>query len=209
MSALRMRTPLLRISSRRTLTYSARSTSKSHDKSLIRKGRRGDIVPSEISGFARRVSPASTGYNSQHHPSQTNRDGPSEQDVGRGIISGQEPALYQGQTSSQNDQENSLIAEINIPEDSSGILQPDHPATSILSNSSIVVQRQIEMMNVFLGFEQANRYVIMDPQGTTIGYLAEQEHGMANMMARQMLRTHRSFTTHVFNQAGQEVLRVR
>ncbi|KAK5138643.1 hypothetical protein LTR04_004323, partial [Oleoguttula sp. CCFEE 6159] len=78
---------------------------------------------------------------------------------------------------------------------------------SILANSSIVVQRQLEMMNVMLGFEQANKYVIMDGKGAHIGYLAEQEHGMGNAIARQMLRTHRSFTTHVFDKNEREVLR--
>ncbi|KAK5015340.1 hypothetical protein LTR60_002919, partial [Cryomyces antarcticus] len=63
------------------------------------------------------------------------------------------------------------------------------------------------MMNVMLGFEQANRYVIMDGKGAHIGYLAEQEHGMGNAIARQMLRTHRSFTTHVFDKNEREVLR--
>lgn len=63
-------------------------------------------------------------------------------------------------------------------------------------------------MNVMLGFEQANKYVIMDPQGSHIGYMAERELGMGNMLARQMARTHRSFTTHVFDKQGTEVLRV-
>lgn len=79
---------------------------------------------------------------------------------------------------------------------------------SILANSSIVVQRQLEMMNVMLGFEQANRYVIMDARGNHIGYLAEQEHGLGNAVARQAFRTHRSFTTHVFDRDEREVLRV-
>lgn len=63
-------------------------------------------------------------------------------------------------------------------------------------------------MNVMIGFEQANKYVIMDPQGNHIGYMAEKELGMGNMMARQMFSTHRSFTTHVFDKHGLEVLRV-
>jgi len=63
-------------------------------------------------------------------------------------------------------------------------------------------------MNVMLGFEQANKYVIMDPQGNHIGYMAERELGMGNIMARQMFSTHRSFTTHVFDKQGKEVLRV-
>lgn len=58
------------------------------------------------------------------------------------------------------------------------------------------------------GFEQANKYVIMDPQGNHIGYMAEQELGMGNMMARQWFRTHRSFTTHIFDREMKEVLRV-
>ncbi|KAF2191853.1 Scramblase-domain-containing protein [Zopfia rhizophila CBS 207.26] len=77
----------------------------------------------------------------------------------------------------------------------------------ILDNSAIVVQRQLEMMNVLMGFEQANRYIIMDPHGNHIGYLAEQEHGLGNAVARQMFRTHRSFTTHVFDREEREVLR--
>src|SRR5436305_14676978 len=59
----------------------------------------------------------------------------------------------------------------------------------------------------YSGFEQANRYIIMDPQGNHIGYMAEQEHGMGNVMARQWFRTHRAFTTHVFDKHNREVLR--
>jgi len=80
---------------------------------------------------------------------------------------------------------------------------------SLLDNSSIVVHRQLEMMNVLMGFEQANRYVIMDPHGNHIGYLAEQEHGIGSTFTRQMFRTHRSFTTHVFDRNEREIVRVR
>lgn len=77
----------------------------------------------------------------------------------------------------------------------------------LLDNSTLIVQRQLEIMNVLMGFEQANRYVILDPHGNHIGYLAEQEHGMGNAMARQMFKTHRSFTTHVFDREEKEILR--
>lgn len=63
-------------------------------------------------------------------------------------------------------------------------------------------------MNIFLGFEQANRYVIMNELGETIGYLAEQDHGLGSAMARQMFKTHRSFTSHIFDVSGCEVLRI-
>ena len=101
----------------------------------------------------------------------------------------------------------SLLAPVHIPEDAEGVLQSNHPANSILSNPSIIVHRQLEMMNVLLGFEQANKYAVLNPEGAHIGYMAEQELGMGNMMARQWLRTHRAFQTHVFDRGGREVLR--
>ncbi|KAF2201032.1 Scramblase-domain-containing protein [Delitschia confertaspora ATCC 74209] len=109
--------------------------------------------------------------------------------------------------SAQPDAENTLLTPVHIPQDPNGVLKETHPAMNILDNSAIVVQRQLEMMNVLMGFEQANRYVIMDPHGNHIGYLAEQEHGIGNTLARQMLKTHRSFTTHVFDRHEKEVLR--
>lgn len=48
----------------------------------------------------------------------------------------------------------------------------------------------------------------MDAQGNHVGYIAEQEKGMANVMARQWFATHRSFVTHVFDRHENEVLRV-
>ena len=104
--------------------------------------------------------------------------------------------------------QNNLLAPVHVPEDQNAVLKEKHPATSILANSGLVVQRQIEMMNLFLGFEQANRYVIMDPHGNHVGYMAEHDGGFGKVVGRQMLRTHRSFTTHVFNKEQQEVLRV-
>ena len=127
------------------------------------------------------------------------------------------PAQAQGQQVGRNRQlaetlaqadSSDLITGVRIPDDPHGVLPPDHPAFSILGNSSLVIQRQIEMMNVMLGFEQANRYIIMDGQGQTLGYIAEQDHGIGRTMARQLFRAHRSFTTHIFDAEEQEVLRI-
>lgn len=51
--------------------------------------------------------------------------------------------------------------------------------------------------------------MILDAQGNHIGYMAEQEKGMGNMLSRQWLHTHRPFVTHVFDKHENEVLRVR
>lgn len=32
-----------------------------------------------------------------------------------------------------------------------------------------IAGRQLEMMNIFLGFEQANRYALLDPLGNPVG----------------------------------------
>ncbi|KAL8716036.1 MAG: hypothetical protein Q9225_006285, partial [Loekoesia sp. 1 TL-2023] len=105
------------------------------------------------------------------------------------------------------DEENSLLSPVHIPEDPRGVLNEKHPAASILANSGIVVQRQLELMNVMIGFEQANKYVILDPQGNHVGFIAEQDNSMGRTMTRQMFSTHRSFTTHVFDKHEKEVLR--
>ncbi|KAL4996303.1 Scramblase-domain-containing protein [Aspergillus recurvatus] len=102
---------------------------------------------------------------------------------------------------------NTLLSPVYLPEDPHGVLKESHPATGILANSGLVVQRQLELMNVMIGFEQANKYVILDAAGNHVGYMAEQEKGMASMMARQWFRTHRSFVTHVFDRHENEVLR--
>ncbi len=49
-----------------------------------------------------------------------------------------------------NSAENNLLSPVHIPEDPNGVLNERHPATAILANSSIVVQRQLELMNVML-----------------------------------------------------------
>ncbi|KAI5309511.1 hypothetical protein KEM55_003089 [Ascosphaera atra] len=103
---------------------------------------------------------------------------------------------------------NTLLAPVYIPEDPHTVLKETHPATSILANSGLVVQRQMEMMNVLVGFEQANKYVILDAHGNHVGYMAEQDDGIGKTMMRQIAGTHRSVVTWVFDRSGKEVLRV-
>ncbi|KAL8983020.1 MAG: hypothetical protein Q9177_005098 [Variospora cf. flavescens] len=104
-------------------------------------------------------------------------------------------------------EDNSLLSPVHVPEDPSGVLNERHPAASILTESGIVVQRELELMNVMLGFEQANKYVILDPHGHHLGFIAEQDNSIGRTMARQMFSTHRSFTAHIFDKHENEVLR--
>ena len=134
-------------------------------------------------------------------PPSSDHDGPSP--------AGQEKPSMSSLLAQTSDQDNSLLAPVHIPENPNAVLKSDHPARNLLAESGIVVQRQIEMMNIFLGFEQANKYVILDPHGNHIGYMAEHDGGIAKTMTRQWFRTHRAFTTHIFDRHSKEVLRVR
>ena len=104
--------------------------------------------------------------------------------------------------------QNDLLAPVHIPEDPNAVIKSNHPASQLLAQSGLVVQRQIEMLNLFIGFEQANRYVILDPQGNHVGYMAEHDGGLGKKFSRQGFKTHRAFTTHVFDRHQTEVLRV-
>ncbi|SCU93041.1 LADA_0G01024g1_1 [Lachancea dasiensis] len=90
------------------------------------------------------------------------------------------------------------------------IIKPnDAVATTILNEPTIVVERQMEMMNVFLGFEQANKYVIMDALGNRIGYMQERDFGIVKAVMRQFYRLHRPFVVDVFDNWGNVVLTIK
>ncbi|PYH78550.1 Scramblase-domain-containing protein [Aspergillus uvarum CBS 121591] len=144
--------------------------------------------------------------NSIRRPEPLRRDVPSSQSTDPQQQQQQQPPS-DSPNPHYDPSQNTLLAPVHIPEDPHGVIKESHPATSILANSGLVVQRQLELMNVLIGFEQANKYVVMDANGNHIGFMAEQEKGMGNMMARQWFNTHRSFVTHVFDKHENEVLR--
>lgn len=103
---------------------------------------------------------------------------------------------------------NSLLAPVHVAESGNTVLRSDHPAADILAQPGlVVVHRQLETANTFLGLEQATRYVLLDPRGTHIGYMAEHDGTHQEISSGQWFRTHRAFTTHIFDRKSQEVLR--
>lgn len=89
-------------------------------------------------------------------------------------------------------------------------IQAHHPvATTILNEPTIVIERQLEMMNVFLGFEQANKYAIMDVMGNRIGYMQERDFSIGKAILRQIYKLHRPFTVDVFDNWGNVILTIR
>ncbi|KAJ2763691.1 hypothetical protein IWQ57_005480, partial [Coemansia nantahalensis] len=88
------------------------------------------------------------------------------------------------------------------------VIGPGHPAWALLQQPLLQVTRQMEMLNVFLGFEQANRYALVDGEGRAVGFMAE-EQSLAATLGRQLYRTHRPFRVHVLDAAGKPCLEIR
>ncbi|CCL99341.1 uncharacterized protein FIBRA_01359 [Fibroporia radiculosa] len=65
------------------------------------------------------------------------------------------------------------------------------------------------MLNLFVGFEQSNRYVITNEEGVTLGYIAEEQRGFLGTFGRQILRTHRPFRALVMDSMGTPILWLR
>lgn len=100
----------------------------------------------------------------------------------------------------------------NLPEAaqnvSRSIIQPNSGIGWLLQHNVLVVERQLEILNVLVGFEQANKYSIHDPFGNQLGYIAEEESGYGDIMSRQCYGNQRSFTAHILDLAGREILRI-
>ncbi|KAM5533254.1 hypothetical protein V8D89_013031 [Ganoderma adspersum] len=80
---------------------------------------------------------------------------------------------------------------------------------ALLQNDRLVITRQIEMLNIFVGFEQTNRYVITNELGDTLGYIAEEPRGFLATVSRQVFRTHRPFRAIVMDAQGSPILWIR
>lgn len=100
-----------------------------------------------------------------------------------------------------------------VPDDSSPLTVSQEPwaqaLRDLLAVPCLIVARQLEVMNVLLGYEQANKYQLLDENGTLRGYLVEEELGMGGIFKRQMLGTHRPFRALLLSPEGQTLLVIR
>ncbi|KAG8379100.1 hypothetical protein BUALT_Bualt07G0053000 [Buddleja alternifolia] len=92
-----------------------------------------------------------------------------------------------------------------------GTLEPvsseESQIAPLLARSNLLITRDIEWANLVLGFEQENRYAIVDvcyPQ-SPVGFIREQ----SNMIVRQLLRLRRPFIAYITDGLGNELFRVR
>jgi hypothetical protein len=78
-----------------------------------------------------------------------------------------------------------------------------------LQNDTLVVTRQLEMLNIFVGFEQTNKYVIANDVGEVLGFIAEEPRGLLASFSRQLLKTHRPFRAVIMDREGTPILWIR
>ncbi|KAJ3564277.1 hypothetical protein NP233_g8401 [Leucocoprinus birnbaumii] len=76
----------------------------------------------------------------------------------------------------------------------------------LMENDTLIVERQIEMLNIFVGFEQCNKYAISSEKGEPLGFIAEEDRGFLGAISRQAFATHRPFRAVILDVTGSPVL---
>jgi hypothetical protein len=92
---------------------------------------------------------------------------------------------------------------------SNSIINETHACFPILSQPTLIIERRIEYMNLFLGFEQANKYALFDAMGNQIGWLIERDFGLGKAIMRQIYRLHRPFTVDLIDLNGNLLLTIK
>lgn len=105
----------------------------------------------------------------------------------------------------QQEPQPAYFAEVPNP---SGVLTNNDAITRMLSEPILVIERRMEMMNLLIGFEQANKYVIMNASGNKLGYMEEEDFGIVKAILRQVYRLHRPFKVRVYDNDGNHLMTI-
>ncbi|KAK9732477.1 hypothetical protein RND81_04G002700 [Saponaria officinalis] len=96
-----------------------------------------------------------------------------------------------------------------VSQSTTGYLAPTSPEevqiAPLLARSNLLITRDIEWMNLMFGFEQENRYAIVDVcyPHSPVGFIREE----SNVLLRQFLRLRRPFTAFITDATGNELFR--
>lgn len=92
-----------------------------------------------------------------------------------------------------------------------------------MENETLVIERELEMLNIFIGFEQCNKYAIStwlilpkpcapcslvldNLNGDAVGYITEEPGSFLASFGRQLLGTHRPFRALIMDLEGTPLL---
>lgn len=79
----------------------------------------------------------------------------------------------------------------------------------LMQNDTLIIERQLEMLNIFVGFEQCNKYTISNEEGEPLGFIAEEDRGFLGVVSRQAFATHRPFRAVILDASGSPILWLR
>lgn len=96
---------------------------------------------------------------------------------------------------------------LGLEKSTSVLLEWSSPASAIFKNTALLVCRQLELLNLVLGWEQAAHYDLKNPNGQTVGYLLE-DKGMLTSLQRQFLHNRAPFKALVTDLQGNQVLKI-
>ncbi|KAK9432751.1 Scramblase-domain-containing protein [Lipomyces doorenjongii] len=96
-----------------------------------------------------------------------------------------------------------------VIDDPRGIIQRSDLVTPILENPELVIRREIEIIGLAVGYEQANRYTLMSRDRVLFGSMEEVDQGFLSFITRQLYRLHRPFTVRAYDVFGNHILTLR
>ncbi|KIK06592.1 hypothetical protein K443DRAFT_265631 [Laccaria amethystina LaAM-08-1] len=76
----------------------------------------------------------------------------------------------------------------------------------VCKHDFLLIERQLEMLNIFVGFEQANKYSICNETGEPLGFIVEEPRGLLGVVTRQAFATHRPFRAVIMDLRGSPIL---
>eukprot|EP00823_Brevimastigomonas_motovehiculus_P002003 TRINITY_DN1296_c1_g1_i2.p1 TRINITY_DN1296_c1_g1~~TRINITY_DN1296_c1_g1_i2.p1 ORF type:complete len:585 (-),score=212.57 TRINITY_DN1296_c1_g1_i2:244-1998(-) len=88
-----------------------------------------------------------------------------------------------------------------------GVLPFDAPTLQLFSNKKLIIGREMEYLDIFMGFKTAQKYTIRNQEGELVGFIVE-EDSLAKSIARNALRSHRSFSASILDVKGQVIFKV-
>ncbi|KAK9369681.1 Scramblase-domain-containing protein [Lipomyces kononenkoae] len=96
-----------------------------------------------------------------------------------------------------------------VIENPKGIVQRSDLIAPILENPEIMIRREIEIIGLAVGYEQANRYTLMSRGRVLLGNMEEVDRGFLTFITRQLYRLHRPFTVRAYDVYGNHILTLR
>ncbi|KAK9247652.1 Scramblase-domain-containing protein [Lipomyces tetrasporus] len=96
-----------------------------------------------------------------------------------------------------------------VIDDPKGIVQRSDLITPLLENPELIIKRELEIIGLAVGYEQANRYSLMSRDRLSLGSMEEVDQGFLTFITRQLYRLHRPFTVRAYDAFGNHILTLR